>query len=163
MPSLRERLDSSRAVLLDVGAGIGAVTIEHLRRRPRLSAVALEPREAARRQAERNVANAGLVSRIEVRAGRIEDLDAEQAFDLVWLPGNFLGPDLLPTVHRALRPGGYVINASLGTPGERGLPGTTLIEDRRPQGAVEQRVAPPSRGARRRRGARGRGSRHGLG
>jgi SAM-dependent methyltransferase len=122
MTGLQERLDSGRGVLLDVGAGVGAVTIALLRRHPRLRAVALEPHEAARRQAQRNVAKAGLVYRVEVRAGRIEDLDAEEAFDLVWLPGNFLGPELLPAaltaVRRALRPGGYVINASLGSAGD---------------------------------------------
>ena len=122
MTGLRARLDSGEGVLLDVGAGVGAVTIELCRRHPRLHAVALEPLDAARVLAERHVADAGLADRVEVRAGRIEDLDAREQFDLVWLPGNFLGPALLPaalaTVRRALRPGGYVLNASLGRTGD---------------------------------------------
>ncbi len=122
MTGLRRRLDSGRGVLLDVGAGVGAVTIELCRRHPQLRAVALEPLDAARRLAERNVADAGVADRVEVRGARIEELDAHEEFDLVWLPGNFLGPDLLPgalaTVHRGLRPGGYVVNASLGSAGD---------------------------------------------
>lgn len=122
MTGLRARLDSGRGAFLDVGAGVGAVTIELCRRHPELRAVALEPLEAARDLAARNVVDAGLSARVDLRADRIEDLDAEEEFDLVWLPGNFLGPDLLPralaVVHRALGPGGYVINASLGSPGD---------------------------------------------
>jgi hypothetical protein len=42
----------------------------------------------------------------------------EAAFDLAWLPGNFLAPDVMPAalaaVHRALRPGGWLLNATLG-------------------------------------------------
>jgi predicted O-methyltransferase YrrM len=122
MTGLRKRLDSGHGVLLDVGAGVGAVTLELCRRHPALRAVALKPLEAARRLAERNVADAGLADRVHVRGTPIEELDAHEEFDLVWLPGNFLGPDLLPgalsTVHRALRPGGYVVNASLGSAGD---------------------------------------------
>jgi SAM-dependent methyltransferase len=122
MTGLRRRLDSGEGVLLDVGAGVGAVTIELCRRHPRLRAVALEPLDAARALAERHVADAGLADRVEVRADRIEDLDERERFDLVWLPGNFLGPALLPAalaaVRRALRPGGYVLNASLGRAGD---------------------------------------------
>ncbi|WP_022930720.1 SAM-dependent methyltransferase [Patulibacter americanus] len=122
MTGLGKRLDSGRGAFLDVGAGVGAVTLELCRRHPALRAVALEPLDAARHLAERNVADAGLADRVHVRGTRIEDLDAHEEFDLVWLPGNFLGPDLLPgalaTVHRALRPGGYVVNASLGSAGD---------------------------------------------
>jgi len=122
MTGLRARLDSGRGVFLDVGAGVGAVTIELCRRHPALRAVALEPLPAARELAERNVADAGMADRVEVRGERIEELRAVEEFDLVWLPGNFLGPELLPgalaTVFRALRPGGYVVNASLGSAGD---------------------------------------------
>ncbi|MGZ4270234.1 MAG: SAM-dependent methyltransferase [Solirubrobacteraceae bacterium] len=113
-----DRLASDEGAFLDVGAGVAAVTIELCRRYPRLRAVALEPAPAPRAIAERNVAAAGLADRIEVRDGLVQDLGEAEAFDLVWLPGNFLGPALLPAalaaVFAALRRGGYVLNAALG-------------------------------------------------
>jgi predicted O-methyltransferase YrrM len=122
LTGLRGRLASGDAVLLDAGAGVAAVTIAFCRRHPRLRAVALEPHDEARRLAERNVADAGLASRIEVRGDRVEELAAREQFDLVWLPGNFLGPDVLPAalaaVRTAMRPGGWLLNASLGSPGD---------------------------------------------
>ena len=122
MPGMLERLDSGEGAFLDVGAGVAAVSIGLCRRHPRLRVVALEPWEVARRLAERNVAEAGLADRIEVRAERVEHLRISEAFDLAWLPGNFLGSELLPAalsaVRRALRPGGYVLNACLGGGGD---------------------------------------------
>ena len=91
-------------------------------RHPRLRAVALEPQEPPRRLAQLNVASAGLSDRVEIRAGLVEDLEDREAFDLVWLPGNFLGSEAMPkalaAVHRALRPGGHLLNACLGGGGD---------------------------------------------
>jgi predicted O-methyltransferase YrrM len=122
MAGMKERLDAGDAVFLDVGAGVAAVSIGLCLRHPGLRAVALEPQAAPRRLAQGNVRDAGLADRVEIRAGRIEELDDREAFDLVWLPGNFLGSDALPrafaVAHRALRPGGYLLNACLGGGGD---------------------------------------------
>ena len=122
MDGIEERLDSGDGEFLDVGAGVAAVSIELCLRHPRLRAVALEPQEAPRRLAQMNVANAGLSDRVEIRAGLVENLEDREAFDLVWLPGNFLGSEAMPkalaVVHRALRPGGHLLNACLGGGGD---------------------------------------------
>jgi hypothetical protein len=65
--------------------------------------VALAPFEAARELGERNIAAAGLGDRIELRDGRIEEIDSREEFDLIWLPGNFLGGDMLGEVTCSIR------------------------------------------------------------
>lgn len=122
MQGLLERLDSGDGAFLDVGAGVAAVTIELCRRHPTLRAVGLEPLDAARAQAQRNVQATGMADRIEIRDQLVQDLPEIDAFDVAWLPGPFLGPDVLPAalsaVYRALRPGGWVLNGTLGGGGD---------------------------------------------
>ncbi|MDP8908214.1 MAG: class I SAM-dependent methyltransferase [Chloroflexota bacterium] len=122
MNGVLERLDSGEGAFLDVGTGVAAVTIELCRRHPTLRAVGLEPLDAARVLAQRNVRAAGMADRVEIRDQLVQELTETDSFDLAWLPGNFLGPDLLPvalsSVYRALRPGGWVLNASLGGGGD---------------------------------------------
>jgi SAM-dependent methyltransferase len=61
------------------------------------------------------VARAGLEARIELREQSVADLPDVAAFDLAWLPGLFVPPAVvtaaLPRLHRALRPGGWLIVA----------------------------------------------------
>jgi SAM-dependent methyltransferase len=115
---LGERLDSGEGAFLDVGTGAGAIVIGFCLRHPRLRAVALDPLDAALALARRNVAAAGLDDRVELRADPVQDLEDREAFDLVWLPGMFLPPavrrEALNVVHRAMRPGGWLIDGCLG-------------------------------------------------
>src|SRR4051794_4823222 len=120
-PGIPERLTSG-ATFLDVGAGVAAVSIELCRRFPRLRAVGLEPAEAPLALARRNVEAAGLGERLQLRRQLVQELDDADAFDIAWLPLNFLPHDVIPValarVHRALRPGGLLLLATLGGGGE---------------------------------------------
>ena len=119
---LEERLSRPGAAALDVGTGVAAVALGLANHFPSLHVVGLEPAAAPLAEARRNVAAAGLESRIELRQQRVEDLADEAAFDFAFLPIVFLATETLRSglgaVLRALRPGGWVLMGSLGGPGE---------------------------------------------
>lgn len=121
VPGMPERL-AGLATFLDVGAGVGAVSIELCRRFPRLRAVGLEPADAPLALARGNVAAAGLDERVELRQTLVQEIDDVEAFDVVWLPLDFLPPAVVPAalraVHRAMRRGGLLLVATLGGGGE---------------------------------------------
>jgi SAM-dependent methyltransferase len=129
LPGMPERLAGTEAQLLDVGTGVGAVSIALCRRYPGLRCVGLEPQEAPLRLARRNVAQAGLADRIELRRQTLELLHDAERFDLVWLPLNFLAPAIVDEAFRqacrALRPGGWVVLATLGGGGQDDLASST--------------------------------------
>jgi SAM-dependent methyltransferase len=130
LAGLEERLAAPGAGFLDVGAGVAAVSIELCRRFPAVRAVGLEPAAAPRELARARVVAAGLADRIEIRDQLVQDLADSDAFDLVWLPLNFLPEPVaataLQTVRRALKPGGYVLISTLGVPQEGGDLGDAL-------------------------------------
>jgi hypothetical protein len=100
---------------------VAEISIEMCRRFPTLRAVGLDPLEAAQCLAQENVTRAGLGDRIELRRGRVEDLDDDAIFEVVQVPILFLPDDALTEglarVRTALRPGGWVVLQVLGLPG----------------------------------------------
>lgn len=113
LEGLAERMAMPGARILDVGAGVGVVSTELCRLWPEAEAVGLEPHRTARELGSSRIAAAGLESRIALRDERVERLGEVDAYDLAFLPQPFLGRECLeaglPRVHRALRPGGWLI------------------------------------------------------
>jgi precorrin-6B methylase 2 len=118
LPGLGDALARPDAAFLDVGVGVAALSIAMCRLYPQLRAVGIDPWEVALERARRNVVAAGLGERIELRRQRVEELDDEAAFDLVFLAGPFLGPQAIDRACErslaALRPGGWVLFAMFG-------------------------------------------------
>ena len=113
LDGLDERMSSVGGRILDVGAGVGVVSTELCRLWPEAEAVGLEPHRTARELGRSRIAAAGLSGRIALRDERVERLGEIAAYDLAFLPQPFLGRECLeaglPRVHRALRPGGWLI------------------------------------------------------
>ena len=110
---LDERLASPGGAFLDVGTGVGWLSIAMARTFPRLAVTGIDIWSVALERARQNVTHAGLAERIEVRDQDVADLDDLQAYDLAFLPGPFLPQAVVPVaLHRAaaaLRPGGWTL------------------------------------------------------
>jgi 2-polyprenyl-3-methyl-5-hydroxy-6-metoxy-1,4-benzoquinol methylase len=121
MEGLGPRLQSPSAKALDVGVGVGALSIGMCRVFPQLHAIGFDTQDAPLELARRNVANAGLSERIDLRQQSIEDLSDEKAFDFAFLPQSFMPDPVVKTgltnIWRSLRPGGWVAVATVCLPG----------------------------------------------
>ena len=122
LPGLQERLTSPDGTFLDVGMGVGIISIEMCRLFPQLRVVGLEPGAIQAQEAQRNIAAAGFEDRIEVRMQRLEDLEDHQVYDFAYLAQVFMPIDVvkpgLVSIRKALRPGGYISMAAFDAPGD---------------------------------------------
>jgi precorrin-6B methylase 2 len=113
VPELVELLEREGASLLDVGAGVAALSVEFCRAFPALKVVGLEPWGPALRLGQKEISGAGLSARIELRAQRVEELADAGAYDVAWLAGPFLPPAIVPAAlertRAALKPGGRIV------------------------------------------------------
>ena len=110
------------ARILDVGAGVAALSIAFCRAFPESTVVGLEPWEPSMTLARRNVSAAGLDGRIDLRAETIEEYDDRSGFDLMWLPSPFLREtildDAIAHAYAMARPGAEVVLGAYGGPEE---------------------------------------------
>jgi predicted O-methyltransferase YrrM len=112
---LAERFRGSDARFLDIGVGVAGTAIAMAQMWPELSIVGIDPWQPSLKLARRNVEQAGLAQRIELREQRAEALEDRDVYDLAWLavpfmPRQVIGPACQRTL-QALRPGGWIIAA----------------------------------------------------
>lgn len=78
-----------------------------------LRVVGIDPWEPALTIARQNLANSGLVERVEFRLQRVERLEETATFSLAWVPVPFISAEVvdraLERVRCALAPGGWLI------------------------------------------------------
>lgn len=107
------RLGDGDAAFLDLGTGVGWLAAAMAMSWPELRVVGVDRFEPALELARANLAAAGLTDRVELRTADAADLDYHEEFDLVWVPGPFLAPGIVPAcldgVRRALVAGGTVV------------------------------------------------------
>jgi SAM-dependent methyltransferase len=84
--------------------------------------VGIDPWAPALALARENVRAAGLAGRIELREQLAEELGDEEVYDLAWIPSAFVCESairrVVQRVHRALRPGGWLLVPTLSGGGE---------------------------------------------
>lgn len=148
LPGLMPRLMLPSATFLDVGIGVGAISIGACRALANLHVVGLEPQDAPLAEARRNIAAAGLTDRIELRKQFVQDMTDNEAFDMAFFPQMFMPDEVvklgLKKIWQALRPGGWV-NVSVISKGGMELEATVsrLVDtlwggDGRVPGRVEE-------------------------
>lgn len=128
LDGLGARLEAPDGAFLDIGTGVGRLAIGMARRWPSLRVVGLDVWAPSLALARKNVAEAGVEKRVELRELPAEELTDEGAFDLVWIPAPFVPPHalgrLVERAYRALKPGGWLLFAAV-RPGDD-LRGATL-------------------------------------
>ncbi len=101
---------------LDVGTGVGDLGAAFADALPSANVVGLDVMPRAIELARARIAARRLDDRFEVRLQGIEDLDDVEQYDLAWIPAPFIPPSVfdraLASIHRALRPGGWVVVAA---------------------------------------------------
>lgn len=106
-------LTSPGARILDVGTGVAGIATAFCRLVPEATVVGIDPWPPALELARRNVADAGLESRISLVETTIQDFADEDGFDLAWLPSFFIPESVLDDavrrIHELLRQEGRVV------------------------------------------------------
>jgi SAM-dependent methyltransferase len=104
---------AGRAAFLDVGVGVGAISIRLVQRYPGTRAVGLDVLPHVLELAQAEVARSGLTDSIELRLQSVADLRDRDEYHLAWVPQPFIPlPVFLEGIHnvfRALKPGGALI------------------------------------------------------
>jgi SAM-dependent methyltransferase len=122
LDGLLSALQAPQARFLDVGTGVGRLSIAMCRQFPNLRVVGIDPFVTAVNLAQKNVAEAELGDRIDLRCEPVQQLTETKSFDLAWVPAMFLSPDSVPEglhrVREALRPGGWVLLGTAAVEGE---------------------------------------------
>jgi len=107
------------ATFLDVGTGVAWLAIAMARAFPGLRVVGMDVFPTALDIARKNVADAGLADRIELRLENVVELSDRDAFDLQFLAAPFIPrsivPEALERLRSALRPGGVLLFGTFAT------------------------------------------------
>jgi precorrin-6B methylase 2 len=113
------KLKQSDAKFLDVGAGVAKITLRLCAEFPNLHVVALEPAPKPHQLASINIANSAYAERIHLRREKIQDIDDENQFDVVWYPQIFFSHEVfiagLQKIITALKPGGMLLTTAIAS------------------------------------------------
>jgi SAM-dependent methyltransferase len=116
---------SGGARFLDVGSGVGWISLSMAQEWPKVSAVGIDILDAALALAGQNLEQTGLSDRVSFRKQNVVDLEDVDAFDVVFVPVIFIPETIIEetfrNLHRALKPGGWLFAAAYRVPDDSKL------------------------------------------
>ena len=116
---LSQRLAGGGA-FLDVGTGAGRLAAVAATQWPEAHVHAIDIAPEVIETATATMREFGVDDRAHARVQDVTELDSTETYDLIWLPGPFLSPALVPTAldrcRDALRPGGWIAFGIYGGP-----------------------------------------------
>lgn len=114
---LQNLLNKSQALFLDVGAGVGKISLRLCQIYDNVKVVALEPADVPFSLAKKNIEEAKYANRIELRKMYLEDFSDKNSYDVVWFPHVFFPESTLNSclakVWDALKPGAMLITSAI--------------------------------------------------
>jgi methylase of polypeptide subunit release factors len=113
LPMSAAAFAEGRGSFLDIGVGVGAISIRLVNRYPGTRAIGLDVLPHVLDVAQAEVARSGLSESIDLRLQSVADLHDHEDYDLAWLPQPFIPrPAFLEGIHnvfRALKPGAALV------------------------------------------------------
>jgi len=111
---------SKGAEFLDVGSGVGWISLSMAEQWPELRATGIDILDPALELARENLAETGLTDRVQFRNQNVVELDDRQIFDVAFMPVIFIPETILAraleAVRHALKPGGWLFAAAYRIP-----------------------------------------------
>lgn len=114
---------SSGPRFLDVGCGVGWISLSMAQQWPSLRATGIDILQPALELAAKNLEQTGLSDRVNFREQNVLDLQEDEVFDVVFVPVIFLPEAILEqtfeNLYRALKPSGWLFAAAFRVPDDR--------------------------------------------
>lgn len=116
---------SNAARFLDVGSGVGWISLSMAQQWPSLTAIGIDILGPALDLATTNLEQTGLSDRVAFRNENVAELKDDSDFDVIFVPVIFLPEDIIDqtfrNLHRALKPGGWLFAAAYRVPEDHKL------------------------------------------
>lgn len=114
---ITDLLSQPKAVFVDIGAGVGKISLKFAQHYPNLKIIAIEPADTPHLLAQENIQQAQC-TQIELRKIYAEDIKEHNVFDVVWLPHGFIIDDTdfinaLKASYFGLKDGGVLISVNV--------------------------------------------------
>ena len=111
---------SGRSAFLDVGSGVGWISLSMAQQWPNLRATGIDILDPALELARQNLDETGLAGRVTFRKQNVVELADTEAFDLAFIPAVFIPEEILAeglyALRLALKPGGWLFVAAYRIP-----------------------------------------------
>jgi precorrin-6B methylase 2 len=114
---LQSLLKKPQTHLLDIGAGVGKISLRLCQMYDNVKVVALEPADAPFQLAKKNIEASHYAARVDLRKIYLEELADTNLYDVAWFPHMFFSNSILNVsiskIWNALQPGGMLATSAI--------------------------------------------------